>query len=208
MWLQDLLFNSQNNSWAIDNPGRIVHFIFYDGIKILLVLSALAILISLLFFKHTECVQRNHRGLRIVLFSMIIVPVVIGALKDNTNVACPRDLAVYGGALPYVKLFESYPEGQKPEALQRCFPAGHASGGFALMALYFLFQSPRNRWLALMCGISIGCLMGGYKMLLGHHFLSHTLVTMISAWLLINIIVITDTYIASRAKLRSAKQHT
>lgn len=205
IWLQDLLFNHQHNTWLLNNPVRVVRFMFYDGIKAFLVLSALAILISLLFFRHNGLVQQYRQGLRVVVISMITVPAVIGLLKDNTSVACPRDLVEYGGKLPYIKVFQSYPEDQRPEAKQRCFPAGHASGGFALMSLYFLFQTNRNRRLALLFGLSAGWLMGGYKMLLGHHFLSHTLVTMISAWLLINLIIIIDSFIFTRLMPRFIK---
>lgn len=205
MSLQNLLFNNQNNTWLLHNPSKVVSFIFYDGIKILLVLSALAIIISLLIFNKTNLVHRYHQGLRIVLISLIVIPATVGALKDTTNVACPRDLVVYGGALPYVRVFESYPADKQPKEQQRCFPAGHASGGFALMSLYYLFHSNNNRRRALLFGVSVGCLMGGYKMLIGHHFLSHTVVTMISAWLLINLIVIIDYFIVANIQPRFIK---
>jgi len=200
LWLQNLLFNTQNNTWLIDSPGWLLRFVFYDGIKKLLILFALAIIISLLFLRNKKWVKHYHRGLRIVLLSLLIVPSVTGLLKATTNVACPRDIVTYGGDIPYVRVFESYPQGQKPEKNQRCFPAGHASGGFALMALYFLFHSKRNRRRALAFGLTIGWLMGGYKTLLGHHFLSHSIITMILAWLLINLIVMLDDFIGLRKK--------
>ncbi len=200
IWLQNLLFNAQSNTWFLDKPGQILSFVFYDGIKKLLVLSALAILISLLFFRKTSLVKRYNRGLRILLLSLIIVPSVTGLLKATSNVACPRDIVTYGGSIPYVRVFDSYPQGLKPEKNQRCFPAGHASGGFALMALFFLFSSKKNRRRGLLFGLSIGWLMGTYKMLLGHHFLSHTIITMIMAWLLINLIVMFDDFVAQRKK--------
>jgi membrane-associated PAP2 superfamily phosphatase len=34
--------------------------------------------------------------------------------------------------------------------------------------------------------------MGAYKMAIGDHFLSHTVVSMLLAWLIINLIVIAD----------------
>jgi len=200
LWLQNLLFNAQNNTWLIDSPGWLLSFVFYDGIKKLLILFALAILISLLFFRNKKWVRNYHRGLLIVLLSLIIVPSVTGLLKATTNVACPRDIVAYGGDIPYVRVFESYPPGQKPEKNQRCFPAGHASGGFALMSLYFLFHSKRNRRRALAFGLTIGWLMAGYKTLLGHHFLSHSIITMLLAWLLINLIVMLDDFINRKRK--------
>lgn len=198
IWLQNLFFDENNKQWFIDNPGKILSFVFYDGIKKLLVLSALVILISLLFFRKTTLIQNYKRGLRIVLLSLIIVPSVTGLLKATTNVACPRDIVTYGGSIPYVRLFEPYPQGSKPDSLQRCFPAGHASGGFALMSLFFLFHSKKNRRRGLALGLAIGWLMGGYKMLLGHHFLSHTIITMVMAWLLINLIVMADDFVVRR----------
>ena len=204
IWLQNLFFDESNKHWFIDNPGKILSFVFYDGIKKLLVLSALAILISLLFFRKTALIQNYKRGLRIVLLSLIIVPSVTGLLKATTNVACPRDIMAYGGSIPYVRVFESYPMGLKPDSLQRCFPAGHASGGFALMSLFFLFHSKTNRRRGLALGLTVGWLMGAYKMLLGHHFLSHTIITMVMAWLLINLIVVADDFVV-RKKMLAAK---
>ncbi|HRM99840.1 MAG TPA: phosphatase PAP2 family protein, partial [Aliarcobacter cryaerophilus] len=68
------------------------------------------------------------------------------------------------------------------------WPAGHATMGFSLMSLYFLFKKPRNQKIALAFGVTVGVLTGGYKILIGDHFLSHTIVTMILAWLVILII--------------------
>lgn len=200
IWLQDFLFNAQHNRWLLDAPGPLLSFIFYDGIKKLLILFALGILICLLVFRNSTRVKHYHHGLRIVLLSLIIVPSVVGVMKATTNVACPRDITAYGGSIPYVRVFESYPQDQRPEKIQQCFPAGHASGGFALMSLYFLFHTKRNRRRGLAFGLTIGCLMAGYKTLLGHHFLSHSIITMILAWLLINLIVLFDDFITRKTR--------
>jgi len=47
----------------------------------------------------------------------------------------------------------------------------------------------------------IGWSMGTYKMLIGDHFLSHTTITMILAWLLILMIVISVDWVINK-KLR------
>lgn len=57
------------------------------------------------------------------------------------------------------------------------------------MALFFLFKNPINQRLALGVALIVGWSMGTYKMLLGDHFLSHTIITMLMAWLIILIIV-------------------
>lgn len=90
--------------------------------------------------------------------------------------------------MPYVPLFAAYPEGQRPDRRQRCFPAGHASGGFALLVLYHLPRRPRRRWPWMFPGLVAGGLTGGYKMVIGDHFLSHTLVTALLAWMLVGLL--------------------
>jgi len=69
-----------------------------------------------------------------------------------------------------------------------CWPAGHASGGFALLSLFFLFKTKKNRYIALIGALTVGWSMGVYKMLIGDHFLSHTILTMILAWLIVLVI--------------------
>ncbi|MPN56951.1 hypothetical protein SDC9_204644 [bioreactor metagenome] len=100
----------------------------------------------------------------------------------------PDQLERYGGDKPYVKVFESYPEGYHPTKRGYGFPAGHASGGFALLSLWFAFETRRGRLLGLSAGLALGWTMGLYQMAKGAHFLSHTLVTMFGAWLMILLI--------------------
>jgi membrane-associated PAP2 superfamily phosphatase len=144
--------------------------------------------VALLFFSRHPLIFSRRRGLWLLLLSLILVPATVGILKDTTNVACPRSLREFGGTLPYVHVFEAYPVQQRPARKQLCFPAGHASCGFALFALMYVFSSRRNRRLALAFGCTLGWLMGGYKMLIGDHFLSHTIVSMLLAWLLVSLL--------------------
>ena len=111
---------------------------------------------------------------------------IIGTLKANTNVPCPCDFMHFGGEYPYIRALDSMP--QEIVKKFKCYPAGHASGGFALMSLFFLFKEKKNSFIAFGVAMIIGWSMGIYKMLIGHHYLSHTLITMILAWLLILVI--------------------
>ncbi|MEJ2395581.1 MAG: phosphatase PAP2 family protein, partial [Candidatus Thiodiazotropha sp.] len=152
----------------------------------------LGLLMSLAFCRRWSSLASRCRGIRILLLSLILVPLTVAGLKTATNVACPRSLELFGGALPYIKVLEAYPAGTRPKSIQRCFPASHASGGFALMALIWLFRDPRRRRLAVAAGVLIGWITGGYKMAIGDHFFSHTLISMLLAWFIINLIVIVD----------------
>ena len=56
------------------------------------------------------------------------------------------------------------------------------------MSLFFLFKKRKYQIRALIFALAIGWSMGIYKMLIGDHFLSHTIITMLIAWLIILII--------------------
>jgi membrane-associated PAP2 superfamily phosphatase len=87
-----------------------------------------------------------------------------------------------------VDFLDTYLEDFTQTGNQLCFPAAHASGGFALLSLFFLFKTRKNKMLALAAAMTTGWTTGLYKMLIGDHFLSHTIVTMLLAWLIILII--------------------
>ena len=71
----------------------------------------------------------------------------------------------------------------RPTRRGRGFPAGHASGGFALVALAGLAATRRSRRIALAIGLALGTMMGIYQMLKGAHYLSHTLITALFCWI-------------------------
>jgi membrane-associated PAP2 superfamily phosphatase len=196
LWFQQYFFDASNQQWILDRTEPVMRFLLYDGIKALLVLLMLSLVACLVFFKCSSIVRQYSKGIRIVVFSLILVPGVVGSLKATTNVACPRVLSDFGGALPHVGLL-----GQHPKHQQRCFPAGHASGGFALMSFFLFFKTAKNRKRALYISLSCGWIMGGYKMLIGDHFLSHTIVTMLLAWLIINAIAMLENYLFPPARL-------
>jgi membrane-associated PAP2 superfamily phosphatase len=158
-------------------------------LKTALIIFAVAILFSLILFRKKAIIQKYKKGLIIVLAAAIFVPLLIGSLKAITNTPCPCNIVNFNGKYPDIKVFDSYPKDFVQTSKAKCWPAGHASGGFALMALFFLFKTPINQKRALITGLIVGWSMGTYKMLLGDHFLSHSIITMLMAWLIILIIV-------------------
>ena len=189
IYIQNYFFQIDTNSWIINRDNPILKFIFYDGIKKLLIFFAVIILFCLLFFRKKELIKKYKMGLIIVLLSSIIVPLSVGSLKAISNTPCPKNLEFYGGDYPDIKVFDSYPKEFNQKEKIKCWPAGHASGGFALMALFFLFKTRKNQILVLILALIIAWSMGLYKMLIGDHFLSHTIVTMLLAWIIILILV-------------------
>ena len=187
--VQDNFFNLSTGQWILDRNLEPYKFLFYDGIKKLLILFALLMLLILIFLRKKKVVIAYKKGLIIVILSAIFIPNIAGELKKITNMPCPKNEIHYGGVYPSTKVWEHYPkEFKQPSSSIRCFPAGHASGGFALLSLFFLFKTRRNKILAIVGALTVGWSMGLYKMLIGGHFLSHTVITMILAWLIILIV--------------------
>jgi len=187
--IQNYFYNFETKSWLIDKDEPILKLFLYDGLKQGLIIFGVFILILLIFFRKYEFVKEYKKGLIILLLSSIFVPTIVGSLKAITNTPCPCNIEHFGGEYPDIKVLDKYPEDFIQKSKAKCWPAGHASGGFALMALFFFFKNPRNQFFGLIGAITLGWSMGTYKMLLGDHFLSHTIITMILAWIIILTIV-------------------
>lgn len=98
-------------------------------------------------------------------------------LKSHNAHACPWDLDVFGGVKPWYPLLGTPPLDEPG----RCWPGGHAAGGFSLLAGYFVWRDS-NRSLArfwLMSSLTLGFVMSLTQVARGAHLLSHNLWT---AW--------------------------
>jgi membrane-associated PAP2 superfamily phosphatase len=158
--------------------------IFYDGPKALIILTAVAALVlALAPARWRDRLHFGRRDLWVAVLTLVTLPVLAGIGKDFTNVFCPSEIRRYGGEAPYVKLCEPYPANDRPARKGHCFPAGHASGGFALLGLMWLRRTRAWRLGGLALGLGTGWWMGGYQMLKGAHYLSHTVTTMLLAWI-------------------------
>ena len=188
IFIQSFFYDFETKKWLVDKNEPILKFLLYDGLKNLLLLFGVLILLSLIFLRKKNLIQEYKKGLIIVLLSAIFIPIIIGTLKNISNTPCPCNIVYFNGTYPDIKVFDFYPKDFQQTSKAKCWPAGHASGGFALMSLFFLFKNPINQKLGLIGGLIVGWSMGTYKMLLGDHFLSHTIITMIISWLIILLI--------------------
>jgi len=64
------------------------------------------------------------------------------------------------------------------------FPAGHASGGYCFLSVYFVLLRYRSHYreYGLLFGLTIGFIFGVGQQLRGAHFPSHDLVTIVICW--------------------------
>lgn len=128
--------------------------------------------------------QLHSRPLLWVFVGMLVSTTVVAVLKHFSLHDCPWNLQEYGGTQPYIALFGSLPAGV---AAGHCFPGGHASGGFALVAVYFAFRDSQARlakwgWLL---ALLFGSVMAYTQMVRGAHFMSHNLWTAWLVWMVL-----------------------
>lgn len=195
--IQDNFYDFSLHRWFLSQEENTwISIIFYSGIKKLIIIFGIIILLLYLysFKKPLNFLRFYRKGLLLVFISLLITPAIVSLLKVLSDVPCPYHVFHYGGEYPYLQVLDSKPIDIVRKF--RCFPAQHASGGFALMSLFFLFQSKKNKYLALSIALLIAWSMGLYKMLLGHHYLSHTIISMLIAWCIILILYMVLTHIS------------
>lgn len=180
--LQDRFYDPGAHRWLVDQEEPAGRAAFYHGPKALVWMIGLA---TIALVAGPERWRRSfeRRGLCAAVLTIASVPALAGLGKKLSDVHCPMELTRYGGTQTYRKLLGPRPTSAPPSERGLCFPAGHASGGFALIGLYGARRSRRWRRGSVALGLGLGWWMGGYQMLKGAHFLSHTVVTMLLAWL-------------------------
>lgn len=179
-WLADRLYAWQGGRWALQNAyltERLIHRLGRDASTA----AWFGVLALWLVARLRPGLSEWRRPLAYLLLSTVLAIALVSALKSLTDIDCPWDLRRYGGADEFFGLFSQRPPGL---GRGRCFPAGHASAGYAWVALYFFLASvqPRWRWFGLSVGLGLGLLFGVSQQLRGAHFLSHDLWTLAIAW--------------------------
>ncbi len=168
------------HDWLVPKNSGWPHTLAYTGPKVLLYLFALWLLWGMAFPALSPAWLGRRRAAYLFL-AMAAISVTCTQLRELTSMATPRQLTMYGATpgFPHLLLFAAKPAGYPSDA----FPAGHASGGFALLALAFAWDSSFARRRGLALALLFGGWMGLYQIARGEHFLSHTLATAALAWL-------------------------
>ena len=118
-----------------------------------------------------------------LLIGTLVTILLIWLLKNRSLTSCPWELSEFGGVATYVSHWRW---GVADGGAGLCFPAGHASAGFAFLTGYFWLRARAPRaallWLAvtLLAGTSIGLA----QQVRGAHYMSHTLWTGWLSWVI------------------------
>lgn len=183
LWIQRLLFDQTDTSWMISpNDRGLSYIIFYTSPKVIYVFLGVTSLFWLFRKWRKEGWQSQQSRLLLVVFVGVTVPLFVGWLKETTGVTCPDQESLFGGVSPHTSIWRNAIDGAYYYKLH-CWPAGHASGGFGLMAIRLLGPTGLDGWVWIVPGMTLGWVTGLYQMARGQHFLSHTIVTMLIALL-------------------------
>jgi membrane-associated PAP2 superfamily phosphatase len=109
----------------------------------------------------------------------------VALMKASSHVSCPWDLAQFGGVARYMSHWAGWTSFDGGGG--RCFPAGHATTGFAFLGGWFALRKDLPRlarwWLA--AALAAGLVLGLSQQLRGAHFMSHTLWSGWICWVLV-----------------------
>jgi len=127
------LFSISGHAWALKHT-LITESVLHDGFRALNIVIVAGILIFYLsqWFKplRVTSLVRLSQFIGALLLSFIVVNLMKGVIGMH----CPWDLNMFGGRFDYQPLWLA---ASQPEP-GRCFPAGHASIGYAWFSLFFL----------------------------------------------------------------------
>lgn len=175
----DLFYALQGNAWVWRDSWQAEHF-FHRGGRAFSLMMLLGVLVALLAVYGRARWLAYRKPLLYLALAVSGGSMLISVLKAELAVSCPWDFTRYGGHLAYHTVIEQIflrnGEG--------CFPAAHASAGYAWVALYFfgVTCTSRWRWAGLVAALLSGLVLGFAQQIRGAHFVSHDLWTLAVCW--------------------------
>ena len=181
-WLAGAIFHLEGGRWALRDHWLTSGLVHRGGRQASTV-AWLVVLGLYLRARRRSDLASLRQPLVYLLVAVALGTTAVSVLKSITHVDCPWDLVEYGGTRLPLGLFAPLPAGA-PAGV--CYPAGHASAGYAWVSLYFaaLLWRPRWRWHGLAIGLAAGLLFGIGQQLRGAHFMSHDIAAAAVCWLL------------------------
>jgi membrane-associated PAP2 superfamily phosphatase len=179
VWLADQWFALEGGQWAWRDNWISYELIHHHGKQLIIAigLTALSLIVASFFWPR---VRYWRMPMSYLLTTMALIPAIIAYFKRVSPVDCPWNLIQYGGDQPYLRNFD---HSFASTHLGNCFPSGHASGGFILLAMYFAalpFLKRPARFLV--PGLLVGWIFAMGQQSRGAHFLSHDLWTLSICW--------------------------
>lgn len=181
-WVTQHFFDPLSRTFPMEN-NRTLFFFGHTVLKKIIVISWLICIVLALASSWIRYLL-PWRG---ALFTFVVMAgataQLIQSLKHASIHACPYDLAMYGGHDAWFPLFDKIITVVR---MGHCWPGGHASAGFGIIAGYFALRQQKPDWARrlLVLGIVLGTVMGAVQVVRGAHFVSHNLWSLWLVWAL------------------------
>lgn len=177
--LADYFYLLEGHSWAWKDTW-ITEVFFHKGARALSLILALTVLTVAI----TACFSRrlavHKKPFFYLFFAVSGGSFLISFFKSSLAVSCPWEFERYGGNLIYSNVVEQL----FLHNGSGCFPAGHASAGYAWVSCYFFglyYQSKWHRW-GLTIPLLVGLVLGLVQQIRGAHFISHDVWSLALCW--------------------------
>jgi len=173
------LFAQEGGHWALKGHWLLSDVIHSGGRQLSVLLAVGCITLYIASF-WAMSLQTHRRVLAYLSVAPLLASAAALLVKRVSGVECPWSLQPFGGDLPYLPLLQQL----VAPGEGACFPAGHASAGYAWFALYFAAAAvwPRRRMVVLFGVLCAGGVFGVAQQLRGAHFLSHDLWSLTLCW--------------------------
>ena len=172
------LFGSPTG-FALQNNGLMTH-VMHDGVRRtswgVVIVLAVGVVWPLSFMRRIDLLGRLQ-----LITSILVALAAVSVVKHESVTSCPWDLQAFGGVARHVS---HWAIGVTDGGPGNCFPAGHASAGFAYLCGWFAFrrQAPGVARVWLVIALVAGFTFGISQQIRGAHFMSHTLWTGCISW--------------------------
>lgn len=166
---------SMRHAWLTESLMHRGGKFFYGIVVVMLVFNY--------FRPLTPTLRLERNAQRWWFLTMLLCIAAISLLKYLSKSSCPWDLAMFGGTAQHISHWNFVLGDGGPG---RCFPSGHVSGAFALMAISFAVR-PVSANLAkkvLIAVLLIGGILGAGQVVRGAHFVSHVFYSAWICWLI------------------------
>jgi membrane-associated PAP2 superfamily phosphatase len=180
--ISENFYNTDLHQWPFKDNWFTETVLHKGGQAFSKIMGVIVLLVLLFSLPAKSYLHRYRKPLVFLFIASITGPIIVAILKNNTHIYCPWDLKLFGGTQPYIRLFDYAPAYLK---VGRCFPAGHAGGGFTFISLYFFLMivKPQYKHYGLYSGLLLGLIYGIAQQMRGAHFLSHDLFSLAVCWL-------------------------
>lgn len=170
-FIQDFFFDRTTNQWRHGGDWW-ANQLLHDGGRMVIKLTV-ALAVFLWAGSFVRGGWRHWR--RPAAYVLLVIGLCTGVValgQQLSHLPCPHSMARYDGELAHLSIWDGYFSDQR---FGHCFPGKHASGGFSLFFLYYLFRDHRLGLALLGLGGALlaGSLFSFAQMARGAHFFSH-----------------------------------